>query len=197
MTTQDNACIFDFETLSRDTTNGVVVSMTMLNFSEARFTTQPYTFPELVRATKTIKFNVQEQVKKYNRKIEKETLDWWGEQIPPVKKQINPTPSDVSITKLYDFFILNKPFSIEKIYTRGNTFDPIFVESIIRQTEHMMPYDWWEVRDTRSLIEGLSWGTDLKNTFIPPKCEGFVKHDPTHDISIDVMRMQTLVQAIT
>jgi hypothetical protein len=45
----NNACIFDFETLSQEQTNGVVLSMAMTNFAESRFTSDiPYTFEELV-----------------------------------------------------------------------------------------------------------------------------------------------------
>lgn len=194
----NNACIFDFETLSQEQTNGVVLSMAMLNFAESRFVSDiAYTFDELVENTHTIKFNVEEQVKKYKRQINKDTLDWWSQQGDLAKKQLKPSKDDVSIDQLYNFFIVNKSANVKKVYTRGNTFDPIFLEYIMRQIHKPMPYDWWEVRDTRSLIEGLSWGTDLKNSFIPEGCENFIAHDPKHDIAMDVMRLQALVQAIT
>ena len=194
----NNACIFDFETLSQEQTNGVVLSMAMLNFAESRFVSDiAYTFDELVENTHTIKFNVEEQVKKYKRQINKDTLDWWSQQGDLAKKQLKPSKDDVSIDQLYNFFIVNKSANVKKVYTRGNTFDPIFLEYIMRQIHKPMPYDWWEVRDTRSLIEGLSWGTDLKNSFIPEGCENFIAHDPKQDIAMDVMRLQALVQAIT
>jgi hypothetical protein len=61
------------------------------------------------------------------------------------------------------------------------------------------PYPWWNVRDTRSFIEGLSFGSDLKNNFMPPELEGrkLDIHDPRVDIAIDVLRIQTLVRAIS
>jgi hypothetical protein len=193
----DNAVIFDFETLSQDQMNGVVVSMAMLTFSETRFIGDlAYTFDELVKNTHLIKFNVEEQVKKFGRKIDKSTLEWWNKQGELAKKQLAPSEEDVSISELYQFFIINKRVNVKKVYTRGNTFDPIIMEHILKQFDRPMPYEWWEVRDTRSLIEGLSWGTDLNNSFMPPNCESFIHHDPRHDIALDVMRMQTLVQAI-
>lgn len=195
----NNACVFDFETLSQEQTNGVVVSMAMLNFAESRFTsdTMAYTFSELVENTHMIKFDVQDQVKSYKRHINKDTLNWWMEQGNLAKKQLKPSSNDKSISELYNFFVLNKSANVKKVYTRGNTFDPIFLEYIMRQTGNPMPYDWWEVRDTRSTIEGLSWGSTLKNSFIPEGCqEAFIAHDPKHDVAMDVMRLQTLVQAI-
>ena len=193
-----NSIIFDFETLSQEQTNGVVLSMAMLNFAECRFIgDNAYTFDELVQNTQMIKFNVEEQVKKYNREINRDTLTWWSEQGELAKQQLKPSENDVSIDQLYNFFIVNKSTNVKKVYTRGNTFDPIFLEYIMRQTNNPMPYDWWEVRDTRSLIEGLSWGSDLKHSFIPDGCESFIAHDPKHDIAMDVMRLQVLVQAIS
>lgn len=193
----NNAVIYDFETLSQDQQSGVVLSMAMLNFSETRFTGElAYTFDELVDLTHFIKFDVSEQVKKYNRKIDKSTLEWWNDQGELAKEQLKPSVEDVSIDTLYSFFIVNKSANVKKIYTRGNTFDPIFMENLMKQINKPMPYEWWEVRDTRSLIEGLSWGIGLKNNFIPGGCEDFIHHNPIHDIAIDVMRIQALVRAI-
>lgn len=195
----NNACIYDFETLAQDQMRGVVVSMAMLSFAESRFTNPDiaYTYEELVDSAKFIKFDVEDQVKTYKRSIDKNTLKWWDQQGAEAKKQLKPSDEDQSIAKLFDFFVLNKSVNVKKIYTRGNTFDPIFMEHIMKQTGYPDPYPWWEVRDTRSVIEGLSWGSDLKNSFMPPNCEDkFVHHDPRHDIALDVMRLQTLVQAI-
>lgn len=194
----NDSCIFDFETLSQEQTNGVVLSMALLNYCESRFVgDMAYTFDELVENTHTIKFDVEEQVRKYKRQINKDTLNWWSNQGESAKQQLKPTDQDKSIDEIYKFFIVNKSVNVKKVYTRGNTFDPIFLEYICRQINKPLPYDWWEVRDTRSLIEGLSWGTDLKHSFKPEGCENFIPHNPQHDIAMDVMRMQTLAQAIS
>ena len=75
----DNSVIFDFETLSTDRVNPVVLSFAMLNFSESRMLgDMPHTFEELLDKVDYIKFDVKDQVKNYNRKIDKETVDWWG-----------------------------------------------------------------------------------------------------------------------
>ena len=167
-----------------------------MKFDESRFIDNPYTFKELIDNSKVMKFSVEEQVKKYERKIDKSTLEWWKEQGADAQKWIKPSDDDRSIEELYDFFMEGAGGTAAKFYTRGNTFDPILLESIMKQIHKPMPYHWWEVRDTRSLIEGLAWGSDLENKFIPPKCEELVKHNPKHDIALDVMRIQTLVQAI-
>lgn len=65
----------------------------------------------------------------------------------------------------------------------------------MKQTGNNALYHFWEIRDSISTIDGLSWGTKLRNNFIPEGCEGYKKHDPRHDVALDVMRIQSLVQA--
>ena len=195
-----NECvIYDFETLSQNQINGVVLSFAMVNYSESRFTSSPYSYQELVNSAKMIKFDVAEQVKKFDRKIDKPTLEWWQSQPKEAQEQsLKPMSTDKSITELYSFFVENADVEqIKKVYTRGNTFDPIFFEYIMKQIGKEDPYPWWAVRDTRSLLDGLLWGTGANNKFIPPGLEeSFVGHDPRHDVAMDVMRMQTIIQAL-
>lgn len=192
----DNCTIYDFETLSQDPQTGVVLSFAMLNYSEQRFIDNPYTYQELLNSAKMIKFDVQNQVTNYSRKIEKETLDWWSKQNEEAKKQLVPSADDKSIAELYSFFVVNRATNLEKIFTRRNTFDPIFMSSIMKITGNPEPYDWWTVRDTISFINGLSYGVELSDKFIPDGLQdSFVVHNPIHDIAMDVMRMQTLIQA--
>lgn len=194
----DNCTIYDFETLSQNPHDGVVVSFAMLNYSEQRFTDNPYSYQELLDKATFMKFDVQNQVTSYNRKIEKDTLDWWNQQNEEAKKQLIPSSKDKAISELYPFFVCNRATNLEKVYTRRNTFDPIFLSSIMKQTGNPEPYDWWTVRDTISFIDGLSWGVELSDKFIPDGLEdSFMVHNPIHDIAMDVMRMQTLVQAVS
>lgn len=190
--------IYDFETLSQDQRRGVVVSFAMLNFSEKRYVDNPYTFDELVDKCKYIKFDVTDQVVNFKRKMSKETIDWWKDQGEEAKKQITPSGDDVSITELYSFIVKNIDHkNIKKSFTRGNTFDPMFLQYIMTQTGHEDPFYWGTIRDTRSMIEGMSFGMNLKNSFMPDAIkEKFVKHNPCHDIAADVMRMQLLAQAV-
>ena len=194
----DTCVIYDFETMSQNPVDGVVVSFAMASYDPQRFADNPYTYQEILDKTHYMKFDVEDQVKNYNRKIEKATLEWWSQQNKEAQKKLAPSADDKSIADLYGFFIVNKPVNLNKVYTRRNTFDPIFMTSLMKATGNPEPYDWWSVRDTISYIEGLSYGVDLNPGFIPEGLEDkFVKHDPSHDIAMDVMRMQALVQAVT
>lgn len=197
-----NDCvIYDFETLGQKQTSSVVLSMAALAFTESRFTSDnPYTYEELLYSARFIKFNAQEQVSKYGRTIDKSTLEWWAKQPAEARKSLTPKPDDAPLVELYPFImdLVDDPSKLTKVYTRGNTFDPIFLQSLLENIGQPDPFPWWSVRDTRSMIEGMSYGSGIQNSFIPEGLEKvFVHHDPTHDIAMDVMRIQTLARLIT
>ena len=194
-----NECvIYDFETLSQDTQNGVVTSFALLSFSEKRYIKDPYSYEELIESCAYIKFDVEEQVRTFKRTMSKDTVDWWAEQGAAAKMQITPSPKDVSIIELFKFIHDNMDLkNHKKAYTRGNTFDPIFLDSVLKQCNLSNPMHWRTIRDTRSMIEGMSFGMDLDNSFMPGDLVSkFLKHNPCHDVAMDVMRMQLLAQAI-
>ena len=186
--------IYDFETLSQNPQDGVVLSMAMLNWDPKI----KYTYHELVNSAAYIKFDVAEQVEKYDRKISPSTLAWWGEQNKEAQKALKPSSNDKSITELYDFYCDNMTASADAlVYTRRNTFDPVFMLSVMNSVGRDLPYAWWDVRDTISYIEGLTYGADTDHRFIPEGLKDkFVAHDPRHDIAMDVMRIQTLMSAL-
>ena len=196
-----NEClIYDFETLSQEPTDGVVLTLAALSFSEKRYLSdEPYEYDDLIASCGFIKFDVKEQVEVFGRKISKTTLQWWSEQGKEAQKYLKPSEDDVSIKKLKSFLTHHgDPQVIKKIFTRGNMFDPMFVQSLFKNTGDKDPYPFWTIRDTRSTIEGMGFGFIKDNSFIPKGLkEKFIAHDPRHDIVMDVMRMQFLGRLIT
>jgi len=191
--------IYDYETLDTDVVTLPVLSIATMRYEPERFTTNPYTFQELLDATKFFKFDVAEQVKTYKRKINLETVAWW-EALPAAVRntQLVPNPGvDQSITNLIGI-IKNEAAGVTRVFTRGNTFDPMITTAWAKQLGYPEPHNFWTVRDTRSFIEGLSYGSDIKNSFMPDGLgKKFKKHDPEHDIVVDVLRMQQLIIAIS
>ena len=192
--------IFDFETLSTDRVNGVVLSLAILVYDETRFNEkQQYSYTELLEGSRFIKFNVEDQVKNYGRKIDPDTLKWWGEQSKEAQaSQLAPSPRDQPLNEIINF--INKHTShcsLRRVYSRGNTFDNVFLDYIAQQVGQPVPWPHYIVRDTRTLIEGMSYGSGLSCSYVPEGLESmFVPHDPQHDIVMDVMRIQTLAIAL-
>lgn len=190
-----SSLIYDYETLSQNAFNAPVVNLAALEFDEERYIDDPYTWQELLGGVQFIKFNVEEQVKEYGRKIEQGTLQWWKQQDAEVQKQLKPSSLDVSIDSLYDFFMSLNYESKKKVWTRGNSFDPVITDGLLLATNKPKFKNWWAIRDTRSFLEGMLWGSDIKNNFVFD-VDGFIAHDPKHDIAMDVYRMQYVVRKI-
>jgi hypothetical protein len=187
--------IYDFETLSQNAIDGVVVNIAALQFDPNRFLSNPYTYEELVDSAKHVKFDIEDQVKNYGRKIQKSTLEWWKSQGKAAQAQLKPSELDLSIETLYNFLV--DDMQIQKasaVWTRGNSFDPVFVDSIFIATGKPFLTNWWAIRDTRSFLDGLLYGSDIKNSFVPEDVKDkFVAHDSRHDVAMDVYRMQTVI----
>lgn len=187
------AIIYDIETLSQDQHRGVIVSLALLNFDMQRLKYgDQYTWDELLESVQYVKFDVTQQVKEYDRTICPDTLKWWEGLPEEARKELKPTRNDKDIKDLYHWFLehMDNP---DIAYTRNNTFDPVFIQYLCSQFGHPMPHKWWVVRDTKSTIDGMTWGESISDKFIPEGLEGvFVAHDPRHDVVMDVMRIQYL-----
>lgn len=190
------AIIYDIETLSQDQHRGVIVSIALLNFDLKRVQYgygRDYTWDELLGNVQFAKFDVESQVKKHGRTICNDTLKWWKDQGTEAQKQLVPTPNDMDISELYDWMVEGIDHDVDVAYSRNNTFDPVFVQFLCQQFGRSLPHAWWLTRDTKSTIDGMTWGQNIKDSFVPEGLEEkFVAHDPRHDIVMDVMRLQYL-----
>jgi|TARA_R110001592_G_scaffold12620_1_gene59750 hypothetical protein len=195
-----NAIIYDYETLSSVPATAPILTMAIYRFEFDRFTSNPYTLDEIVSGSKMHKFDVKEQVQQYGRIIQEDTVKWWSEQDKEVRDaQLAPKDDDLSIRELPGIFkaIYHKN---DLAFTRGNTFDPIITDNILTAlgvNPNFHPF--YLVRDTRSMIDGMSYGSGLRDSFTPPDLEGVKlnKHDPRVDIALDILRMQSLARAIS
>ena len=192
--------IYDYETLGQNSQTAPVLSIAYLEFNSNKFySSSPYEYDELLNLCGFVKFDVKDQIKNYGKKIEADTAEWWQKQGDEAKAVLKPTSMDKPLTFLpiaLDMYFedFNK---IKKCWTRGNTFDPLFMAQNMKDVGKSDPFKWWTIRDTRSFLDALLIGSDMDNKFVLPEWKDkFVAHDPRHDIVVDVLRMQSLVRAI-
>lgn len=198
--------IYDFETMGQDVTSCVALSFAGIFFDKERFVSDnPYTYDELIDPDRSniihCKLSVEDQVKNYGRTIEQGTLDWWSKQNAEAQKVLTPLDSDLTLEelsrKLLEFI---SHIKIGCSWTRGNSFDPVLLDSLYKNLGIENPLPWWTIRDTRTFIEALTLDqVGLKNSFNPLTQEEydakFVHHDPVHDCALDIMRMQLVVKS--
>lgn len=187
--------IYDYETLGTKPHSAVILGCAAISVDETRFSSDdPYTFYEMVELAQFIKLDVTDQVNNYGRTVSKDTLEWWSKQSAEAKMIMNPDAElDQPLTALIPWLksvLVPNAF----VYTRGNTFDPVFTTSICELFETEEPYKFWEVRDTRTFIEGafLQFNSEgFRNNFTPKHLvNDFIPHDPSHDIAMDAYRLQ-------
>lgn len=192
--------IYDYETLGTDPQKSAVVSIAAIVFDEQRLINGPiYKYEDLVNESRFFKFDVADQVKHHGRVVEPDTLKWWAKQDKAALAAISPCKSDRSISEFPSWLTTEiiGNINIQKVYSRNNTFDPIFTSAIYKHFDTPVPYKFYVVRDTKSTIDGLAWGSDMRDSFVPYNLESkFIAHDPRHDIAMDIMRLQFLSQTL-
>lgn len=198
--------ILDFETLGQDALRCPAIDCSIATFYWERFLDEPYTFEELTSGhCERLKVSVEDQVKNYGAKIEKNTVKFWQDQSPEVQKHIAPRKDDLTQEEFCDKFIgylANQP-KIEYWWSRANVFDPLILWRIMTDcnrhyslNEYLM---FWRVRDTRTFIDA-KFNFSTKNGFVPVADEkywesAFAAHDSVHDIAADIMRLQAIHRA--
>lgn len=195
--------IFDFETLGTNLIDGFpLLDIAYYVFDVDRFKSNPYTFDELVSEVQYAKFDVAHYCKTYGYKPEASTIEWWSTQSPSVKAKIKPSTTDITIETFTDNFLAylnaNKP---DFWWSRGNTFDPVIMYRIFNDLNRSAEFNklcpHWAVRDVRTYIDAqFQFDSKIENGFVLPEWkEKFDKHNSVHDISIDILRLQTIVRA--
>lgn len=191
--------VIDFETLGTES-NCVVLSCAVTFFDD---TIQ--TFDEYCNQTHYWKFEVEEQITKYNRTIEKGVVDFWEKQDKKLRdSQIEPNVNDVSIKDfIFELDEHLKSYGFDKnriAFCRGQSFDFPILSNIVKSVNKLnntnfnpifFPVAFWNQRDIRSYISGLL--CDVHRTKCPlPEgvLDGFELHNPIHDNARAILMIQ-------
>lgn len=189
--------IFDYETLSTDNARCPIVALALIIFDDqVFFSEEPYTMDGLREAAQFYKFDIADQVTNYDRRPSRETIRWWQDNVDKETQKwlLTPTKADISISRIPDIFnnALRETEASRKCFVvcRALTFDVFITHALCDQLEVDVPWAFWQERDSRSLIDGVMWQTDLDNNFMPKGIEDFRAHNPIDDIAVDVLRLQ-------
>ena len=199
----NNNLILDFETFGQDITQCAVINCALFVFDWDRFLSdKPYQFNELVRDIKLLKLNVEQQKKMYGYTITKDSLAFWADMPSDVKKQIIPTPNDISVVNFCETVIdYIRDKKITYWWSRSNTFDPPILHRLFRSAnmeplllEHLK---YWMVRDLRTYYDAKFNFKAKTNAFIPIDDADewnaiFKKHNSIHDVAAEVLRLQKI-----
>jgi hypothetical protein len=183
--------IFDVETLGKES-NSVILSMAAIYFDPE---TKP-SYEDLYNSAFFVKFDVEDQVKRLDRKIGKSTMKWWAKQCDIVKAK-SLKPNKALDVKFEDGYEAMREWAKSKnddqcyVWARGNL-DQLVLDSFEEQLEiePIWPFGRW--RDVRTAIDILYNAT---NGYCPVNYKGFsadakvIKHNPVDDCAYDAMML--------
>ncbi len=96
---------------------------------------------------------------KLNREIDPKTLEWWGEQDPAIMEEAFSEEGRISLVDAMDQFH-KFAWGCSAFWSHGATFDLVIIENIYRQLGKNLPWQYWQLRDTRTLFD-LGFNPDM------------------------------------
>lgn len=137
--------MIDIETLSI-LPNAVVLTLGAVQFDPfdpvERFYTENY-----------FKFDIDEQLE-LGRDVNEDTVEWWGRQSEETR---NEALSDEGRTTFSEYSpVLTKMVvGSKRIWAQGPVFDMGILENLYRQKKTPIPWQYYNVRDSRTLLQAL------------------------------------------
>lgn len=182
--------VYDVETLSTKE-NAVVLSFAILWFDDS---IKCNSYHKLLDDTLFVKFSVEEQIKKYKRRLDQSTCNWWKEQSKPVKdKSLNPSPNDVSVIdgiKTIKKYISDHATKDDIVWTRGSL-DQFVADDLCECVGEPPLFKYGQYRDVRTAIDIMKETSRRGYCTLPPWFDTniVIKHDPVHDVVYDAIML--------
>ena len=93
------------------------------------------------------------------REVDPNTLDWWSKQDPKAMEEAFSPDNRVPLAEAVDRFH-KFAWGCDAFWSHGATFDLVILEDIYRQLGKPLPWNFWQLRDTRTLFD-LGWNSDM------------------------------------
>jgi hypothetical protein len=105
-----------------------------------------------------LRFDLDDQ-DKLGREIDPNTLDWWANQDPKVMEEAFSPDDRVPLKDAMDQFH-KFAWGCDAFWAHGSLFDIAILEDLYRQIEKPVPWQYWQIRDTRTIFD-LGWNPDM------------------------------------
>lgn len=131
----------DLETLAI-TPDAVVLSLGAVHFN-----------PRSNGIQDTLYFKVDlDDQDRLGRTIDPNTLDWWSKQDPVIMEEAFSPNDRISLSEALDQFH-RFAWGCDAFWSHGAGFDIVILENIYRQLGKGIPWNYWQIRDTRTLFD--------------------------------------------
>lgn len=93
------------------------------------------------------------------REIDPNTLDWWAKQDPAIMEEAFSPNDRIKLVEAMDRFH-KFAWGCDAFWSHGATFDLVILENIYSQLSKPLPWNYWQLRDTRTLFD-LGWDPEM------------------------------------
>lgn len=115
------------------------------------------------------------------REVDPSTLDWWSKQDPKIMEEAFSPDDRVPLKDAMDQFH-RFAWGCDAFWSHGATFDLVIIEDIYRQLNKSLPWNYWQLRDTRTLFD-LGYDPDMPQNS---------KHDALQDAIRQAVGVQNI-----
>ena len=93
------------------------------------------------------------------REVDPNTLDWWATQDPAIMEEAFSPDNRIPLVEAIDIFH-KFAWVCDAYWSHGATFDLVIIENLYRQLGRPVPWNYWQLRDTRTLFD-LGFSPDM------------------------------------
>src|SRR6056300_549075 len=134
--------MIDLETLSVEP-DAVVMTLGAVKFD-------PYTDSEPTHPL-YLRCDVEEQSEQYGRRIDDDTIAWWGRQTQEIQDEAFGDHDRVTLDEMTRQ--LNRwCVGVDYLWCQGPTFDFTILQDLYKNIEKPAPWHYWQIRDSRTLF---------------------------------------------
>ena len=133
-------------------------SCTILSLGAVKFDPQSDTEPH---SELYFRINIDEQ-SALGRTVSDDTIKWWAQQDPKVQEEAFNEEGRVSVNTVVEQ-LTKWIHNTDVIWGHGYGFDITILENLYRMMERPIPWQFWQVRDSRTLFSALKNGDPRKS----------------------------------
>jgi hypothetical protein len=137
--------MIDIETLSIKP-NAVVLTLGAVQFD-------PFSPVETFFSETYFRFDIEEQLD-LDRDVNEDTIEWWGKQSDESKLEALTDEGRVKFSE-YSAILTKLVVNSKRVWAQGPTFDMCILENLYRQKSTPIPWQYYNVRDSRTLLQAL------------------------------------------
>ncbi len=124
-----------------------LLNATILTIGGVKF--DPYSFTEPSQGM-YFRVDVDSQTA-MGRDVQQETIDWWGTQPTDVRDEALGDEDRIDLKYLIKQ--INKwSVGVDVFWCQGPLFDYAILQNLYAQLEHPVPWQYWQIRDSRTLF---------------------------------------------